>query len=416
MKFLRTKVPQFVTYSTVVLLTLQQHHLHAQDAVSHTGMAAEPAPTFEGGSVVEPADRTQNLPFRVSVNVRQGYDDNVFTTRTNRISSPYTTAGLNILYSMGTPRTSLSTTLNLSGSYYWDRPGESFDWNPSLGIALNHSVSPRFNLSFSSNISYRSEPDFGETLGTTRRSGNYFYTSNSLSGSYQWTPRFSTVTSYSFSGVLYDDSAIGDVDNQNQQTLSQSFRYLVLPTTTAVIDYRLQFNTFQTNDISSHSHFILGGIDHTFNPRLNFSARGGMEFREFDISSEVNSPYVTSNLSYSYGPFSSLNWWTRYGLQAPNVSGLRTETTFNTGLRWTHGFSPVFSVYMSGFFRHSNKEGFGDIQGWRENAFDLEAGVRYSLNQHIILDAGYHFTTVTSDVQEREYDRNRYHIGMSYNF
>lgn len=360
--------------------------------------------------------RFQGLPFRASVDVRQGYDDNVFTTRTNRVGSAYTSVNPMIQYSMGTPRTSLSMNLGMAVTYYWDRPGRDWDYTPSLSLNLNHRFSPRTTLDFDSLVTYRSEPDFGEVFGTDRRSGDYFFTRNSLSLSHEWTPIFSTVTGFDVTGIHYNDSSIGEVDDRFDYTIRQSFRFLVRPTTTLIAEYRAKFTEFQTNPISSLSHYVLGGIDQDFTPRLSFRGRAGAEFREFDSGGSKNSPYVSSLFSYAYGLFSSLEWSTRYGLEAPNVRNLRTRTSFRTGLRWTHGFTPVLSGYINGFYRYSDYDGAAGIPGFTENALDLGTGIRYSLSQHIVLEAGYNFTTISSQVEARDYDRNRYFLGMLYAF
>jgi ATP-binding cassette subfamily B protein len=67
-----------------------------------------------------------------------------------------------------------------------------------------------------------------------RRSGDYFYTSQDISLAYQWTERFSTLTRYALTSVLYDESGTGEFEDRIEQYIGQEFRYLVRPETTAL--------------------------------------------------------------------------------------------------------------------------------------------------------------------------------------
>src|SRR5437763_9855132 len=48
------------------------------------------------------------FPVRISVSLRQGYDDNVFTTHNDRVESWFTNAGIALSYDFGSPRTQIS--------------------------------------------------------------------------------------------------------------------------------------------------------------------------------------------------------------------------------------------------------------------------------------------------------------------
>jgi hypothetical protein len=54
--------------------------------------------------------------------------------------------------------------------------------------------------------------------------------------------------------------------------------------------------------------------------------------------------------------------------------------------------------------------------GFTENSFDGNLSVRYAITPLIGVQAGYHFTDITSDIQFREYSRNRVSAGISLTF
>jgi hypothetical protein len=227
------------------------------------------------------------LPFHVSVSLRAGYDDNVVNTAFDRQGSAFITANVGITYDLGTPRTQLSLASAFSYTKYSDAPQDfNNDYSPNLNLSLTHKFSPRLTLGVTSYVTYQQQPDVNnDFVGLNRRSGSFFYTTDKFSVAYLWAPRFSTATSYSLLALSYDDIGVGSFEDRTEHTFGNEFRFLVLPTTTLVAEYRFgivayNHSSFQTRD--SITHYILGGVDHSFGPRFNISGRAGIEMREYD--------------------------------------------------------------------------------------------------------------------------------------
>ncbi len=213
-------------------------------------------------------------PFHVSVAVREGYDDNVYTTDQQPVGSFFTNGNVVIDYKFGNARTRLDLEASGGATYYYNRPfGQEYDINSGLTLTVSHQATPRLGLAAATYLTYRSEPDFNTGIGINRRSGNYFYTNDKFSIAYQWAPRFSTVTSYTLGVINYEDSAISTYEDRLEHTFGNEFRYLLLPTTTLVGEYRFEIIDYDTAPNNSMSHFVLAGLDHSFNP--HFTARWG---------------------------------------------------------------------------------------------------------------------------------------------
>src|SRR5207302_5022880 len=180
-------------------------------------------------------------------------------------------------------------------------------------------------------------PDPSTTLGVNRVSGNFFYTTDKFSLAYQWAPRFSTATSYTLGLIDYENSVIGAYEDRFEHTFGNEFRFLTLPTTTLVGEYRYQIVDFDQSPRDSTSHFVLGGLDHSFNPRFNVSLRAGAEFREIENFGERTSPYGEATLRYAAGQRTSISWVNRYGLEEPDTAVNPSRTTFRTGLSISYG-------------------------------------------------------------------------------
>lgn len=364
------------------------------------------------------------LPFHVTATVRGGYDDNTLTTAVNRQSSYFTSADIGLSYDFGNSRTRLSLTSGVGVTYYFDRPGRDYDYNANLSLAVTHKATPRLTLSASALATYQAEPDFSLNIGTNRQSGNFFYTSDRVTAAYQWAPKFSTATSYTFAAVKYENSAIGFSEDRIENTFGNEFRFLLLPTTTAVAEVRFQIVSYEDIARDSTSEFLLAGVDHSFNPRFNISLRGGVEFRQIENSDDRTSPYFEGTLNYSLGRRTSVSWTNRYALEQPDVVGAATRETFRTGLQVKYGITPRLSSSLGFFYQHDENKGStqngllagGASDNFAEDSFSLSLGAAYQITRYLSVDAGYSWSEVYSEIALREYSRNRYYLGLSATF
>jgi hypothetical protein len=380
-----------------------------------------------------------SFPLKVSVSVRGGYDDNVFLTANDKQESLFTNAAIGLTYEFGGPRTRLSLNAGAGATYYFDRGDgfdnrdiDSFDVNLFVGFSIIHKATPRLTLAASLYASYQSQPDFAtfnaSTISISRQSQDFFFSTNRFSAAYAWAPRFSTVTSYTLAIVDYDDRIISLFQDRFEHTIGNEFRFLVAPTTTLVAEYRFGIVDYN-NDVQrdSTSHFLLGGVDHSFSPRLNASARAGVEFRDFeDDNNNIlrrgergnrTHPYFEGTVNYAVAQSTSLSWTNRYSLEQPDVPEAPSRSTFRTGLSVRHAFTPRIVAGANLAYQHDDYEGTSSIPGFTEDAFDISLSVRYALTRNLSLEAGYHHTQVISDeALFREFARNRYYIGATFSF
>jgi hypothetical protein len=263
--------------------------------------AEEPATTETTTTEVPGTGNFSRIPFRVSVGVRPGYDDNVYTSHTDRHGSGFLSSSLDLQYDFGDARTKLSLDAGGGYTWYFDRPGDrDYDVSAYLGLSLTHRATPRLTLSANVYAAYLTEPNFGFFAGANRRVGNYFYTLDKFSVAYLWAPRFSTTTSYTIGSIHYDDAAVGAFENRIEHTFAQEFKFLWLPTTSLVGEYRFGIVDYEDlNARDSTTHYLLAGVDHSFSARLNASLRAGAEFRSYEDERDRSAPYVEGTVNYS---------------------------------------------------------------------------------------------------------------------
>ena len=236
------------------------------------------------------------------------------------------------------------------------------DFHPNLNLAVTHKVSPRLTLSLAAYLTYQQEPDFTNNfIGVDRRSGNYFFTNDKLSAAYVWTPRFSTVTSFLFVAINYADAAVGGFQNRTENTFGNEFRFLLLPTTSIIAEYRFEFISYETPTFQSPdstTNYFLAGFDHSFSPRMNVSVRGGVSVRQTDGVDTVRlDPYGQASLNYTVGPHLTLAWTASYSLQEPDIVGSPARTSLQTSLTGIYKITPRITSNFSVFYEHDENDG-----------------------------------------------------------
>lgn len=407
-------------------------------AAPHTGESAE-----EGLFGIGKFSR---LPFHLSVSARGGYDDNVITSSHSGNASAFTNSNAELSYKAGDARTSLNLTANAGIVYYVDRslgptptpppfatPAPTlrdYDVNLSLGLTLSHKANARLTLGGVVYVTYQTEPDFSLNVGTNRRSGNYFYTSDKINADFQWKPRFSTSTTYRLFLVRYDESSFSAFLDRSEHIFGNQFLFLVWPQTTLVADLRLQIVSYdQTSPNLSRSdsttELLLGGIEHKFSPRFTISLRGGAEFRSYDRGGDRTEPYFESTLNYAIGQRTMVSWTSRYALEEPAVAGSQTLSTFRTGLQAKHNFTARIIGTIDAYYVHDDyaqgpaSTTFPPAPGapaFTEDTLDIALTVRFQINRTFAVEAGYGHTEVSSDLALRDYSRNRYFGGFNFSF
>ena len=375
-----------------------------------------------------------SFPFQVSVTVRGGYDDNVNLSSFDQEESFFTNVGLGLTYTFGSPRTQISLTSGASFTYYLDRTdgggdADDFDVNAYLGFAIVHKVTPRLTVGANLYATYQSQPDFQTfAAGNTnfsRQSQDFFFTINKFTLGYAWTPRFSTVSSYTLGYTNYDDEVISRFQDRFEHTFGNEFRFLVMPTTTAVAEYRYGVVDYtETSNRDSQSHFLLAGIDHSFSPRFNISTRGGVEFRDYDNIGLVGggdgnqtSPYGELTLNYALAQGTSISWTNRYSIEQSDVPELLSRQTYRTAVSVRHAITSRITAGLNIAYQNDDYDGNATVAAFTEDSFDISLGIRYAVTRNIALDAGYTHTEVVSDSRLfREYSRNRYYLGATFAF
>jgi hypothetical protein len=360
-------------------------------------------------------------PLQILATLSGGYDDNVSTAGNNKQSSAFTSGNVILDYTFGEPRLQLTLNGGAGGTYYFSNlSNQNYDIDLKGAFAITYKASPRLTLGSTVLVEYLTEPTFNYAGGLNSRNGNYLYTTDKLFLEYAWSNRFSTRTSYTFEAYNYDKESVATFSNRVSNLFGNEFRLQLVPTTHLVAEYRFEIVSYPDSSLNSTTHFALGGIDHTFNPRLTASLRGGAEFRSYENDGDRTGPYFEGNVTYALGRRTSVSWISRYGLEEPDLPGVQSRTTFRTGLQTKFNMTSRTSAAVDIFYVHDDyhplTSGLITTPAFSEDTFDAGLTLRYGITSLIGVQASYHYTDVSSEVAFREYSRNRVSAGVNVTF
>jgi opacity protein-like surface antigen len=367
--------------------------------------------------------------FRLSTSLTGGYDDNVNNTPTGS-PSWFTSPSAVFTYQFGNPRLAMDLIVGAGITYYFAHPGgRDYDPNVYLRLALVYKASERLTFDVRAFAAYQAQPDVTSALSANRRLGNFFRSEDIISAHYRWTPRFSTVTSYTFSALEYQNSA-ASADNRLENRLGEELRYLLFPTTTATARYGIGMTNYQTSGRNPINQTLTAGVEQTFGPHLTGTFRGGLQLR-----SEQTSPYLEAGLHYSFesrqsrsGTGTYIIWTNRYSIEESGTGAGSGRETFRSNLLLNYRVTARISANLNVSYQHGSRAqdadlGFtGGTGSGGENVFDVSPGVRYAITPSLAVNAGYRYTqldrgsTSTIASQLLSYTRNRYFAGLTFTF
>ncbi|MEP6672966.1 MAG: hypothetical protein ABJF10_27635, partial [Chthoniobacter sp.] len=194
--------------------------------------------------------------------------------------------------------------------YYWNRPGKKADYTGNLSLVYLRRLTGRAQFTTSLDMSYQSQPDFSQpNTPSSSNAGSYLTTNIKTDLSYRLTPRFSTVTSVSYSAVSYAEKTQNS-SNYATTTYGTELRYLFSPRLTVVGEARYSADMHANNSaLDTTTYFLLLGGDLTLSRRFTASLRLGDQVQSFQNQGNQvdqgggsgSSPYLEATLNYRLG-------------------------------------------------------------------------------------------------------------------
>ena len=429
------------------------------------------------GSVITPGEgRFAQPPIHISISLSQGYDDNVFSTPDNpappvqqyslalitkrkylndfinigqqgpiqqgqfilvsstqatplpltptqpKVGSMVTRANLLFETQAANPRTAYTFNIALGAMEYYDRPGDTLDYNGNIGFLFYHSLTPRMNFTATGGANSSSQANYGNLYGPTNQNpGQYITAHTKLDLTYQLTPRIATDFAYNLDTTLYQETA-GQINDLYNNTLGAEFRYMVSPRIKTVFNYRYSSITYPNavGSASTEQYYLLGA-DFDLSQRIHYTFRTGAQSKSYTQSQTqgLSSPYFESGLTYIYGKGSSLNWTTRYGFEeTPSRDSSQKTVSFRTGLNVNQVLTARISANLGlNFNRITTSSNVNqNLPSTDQDELSLGLGLNYVFNPHLSFNLSYTYNQLRATAQTSDYSRNQTFMGANYSF
>ena len=372
-------------------------------------------PSFDWLSPSEPGGRDN---FTISFGATVGYDNNVLFSASNVVGSATATASLGMQYVVGTPRFDLFGDLNLATTYFQNRPGGNEQNTFTLLGGSQYQFRPRTQMSLRTSTSYLAQPDPDVIGNTTTDNGSYFVTDTSFDLSYELRPRLSLVANYAFNAIRYDSEVINEQSGFVSQNFSGTANWLLTPRT--IILGQLRFNpiTYYAAGQGSDGYILLVGLTQTMSPRLEWTLRGGGEYRKIrnpddalGATTEYLGPFVEGELEYQYDRDSSILANLRYGTEPSGVGALVLRQSFRFGVFVDHRFGRRLSTQFGLNYQNDAFDFPGDT-GYSQAIPSGSLTLRYEFNPSIAGTLSGTFYMLRSDLPDADFNRNTVTMGL----
>ncbi len=413
-------------------------------------------------------------PWDVSLTVRGFYDDNYSLSPGGPTKRD--TFGIQVKPSVGVSfnadQTTFGARYTYDARYYADRKVNSMDSTHEFNVWLMHQFSERYSADVANTFTLTDMPqliDPTTPTTTTRSNGNNMHNDGNLNFHARLTQTLELVLGYRNEFYDYDNHGAVPVYflglipvgitsgplappftgptysgllDRIEHYISSELHWQFQPATAAVLGYQFEwadytgnepigifptttfpFSTFvYSKNLSSYSHFVYAGFNHSFRRDLTGTLRVGVQAIDYYNAPGGNStdlsPYVDLSMRYAYRSGSYAEVGFRHNRNATDgfsTSATSITTDQETSAVYgslTHAFTPKIIGNLSGSYQHSTFNG-GSNDGLSDDIFVFGTSLEYHFNRHLSMDVGYNYDKVDSKLGGRGYSRNQVFLGMT---
>ena len=354
---------------------------------------------------------SESSPLRYTAGVSFGYDDNVNPTSFGpEDSSSYVKGNLGANLVVRDEQTSWDMDATIGATNYFDDSVTNDTiYNGRLALNFNHRISDRTR--FVSRNFFNYGLDLGNFYGpiTSRDIQEYTYFSTDNAIGYRWTDRLGTYTGIVFSMIDYDGSG----RDLSSFGLYNQFRYTLNEQTTLTADARYTLSEYDTDDTDRVTTSV--GFEHRLTDVSSVGARVGAQF------GDRASAYGSFNYNHQVNTQLKARAFARYSQEDTDTVffGDRYEdkTSLRIGAAADYTLSPKVTLTLGGSYTMSDYQDATALADGDWDLFNIYVGATYRINDALSVRAtANHTTSDATVIPNRDYDRNRYELGVNYAF
>ncbi|HOW66670.1 MAG TPA: outer membrane beta-barrel protein [Candidatus Paceibacterota bacterium] len=371
----------------------------------------------------------------VSATLRGFYDDNYMTQPSGPAERDSFGVEVSPALTLNFPmdQTLISAGYIMGMRWYEDRDEDSADWTHQVSLLMNHAFSENYKLKVSESFVIGQEPGLMNAgaflVQKMRVPGNNIMNAAGIDFDAQLSRLFSLLVGYA--NNLYDYDPDGDDSysaylDRLEHMATVNLRYQALPNTIGILGY--QFGVLDyTSDYTiggidsdyrnSYSHYFYLGVDQTFTPELMGSIRLGGQFTDYNnLPSDADAddtdltPYADASITWAYNEGSNAQLGVKYSRIASDMASLDQSALSIYG-SINHAFTAKLRGSLLAQYQNSEFNE-GPMDSATDDYFLVGANLSYQISRYLATEVGYNFDSLDSDVDGREFDRNRVYLGI----
>jgi hypothetical protein len=356
----------------------------------------------------------------------------------------------------------------LSASYVYDlrwyEDRSTTDQSHQFNTQLKHTFSERYKMQVTDSFVIAQQPtviDPSVVSSPLRTAGSNIRNTGALDFTAELSPLFDLHAGYANTLYAYQQTE-GDVVvypgqlrnpsrsallDRIEQLATLDLRWKVQPETTGVFGYQYEHVDYTSPEgiiftpnagdptgsspssatafahvRNTDSHFVFVGADESFTSQINGSIRVGGEYVDYyNAHTDRLSPYVDASLTYQYMEGSYVQVGAKNVHNATDVVGYGLATGGKSPVLDAQSTAVYFSLQQQiasrvtgsvlGQYQNSRFNG-GDEAGLSDDFFILGVNFAYHFNPFVLVEAGYNWNKLNSDIPYRGYTRNMVYLGV----
>ena len=379
----------------------------------------------------------------VSAAVRGFYDDNYTTRPSGSLKADSFGVEISPSASLNLPMETSFFGLSYlySALYFEDRNKDNWDQSHDVRLTFDHRFTERYRINLRDQFVYSIEPTLLSQQGTVtaplRADAEGLHNRALLTFDAELTRQWSLRISYANEYYDYQDSGPGSYSallDRDEHSVRIDPRFIVAPDTTAFAGYEFGFRDYlstefiatgvQGTDRDVQSHTIYVGADHQFTSQLTVEGRAGAKYRNYtELNQDDVRPFVDIVGTYNYLPGSYVKLGIKYDNNATDVAFVGTDPndvtldqdTTTAYVSVNHRITALLTAGLLAQYQHSVYHG-GPTDGDSDDYVTLALNVAYKLHKNWSVEASYFLDNLWSDIDGREFNRNRVFAGARFTY
>ncbi len=411
--------------------------------IASAGLVAVGAAGLQAQNYGDLTPEQASKRWSVSAAVRGFYDDNYTTRPSGDLKRDSFGVEISPSAQINLPLETSFFSLSYiySALYFDDRDKEKWDQTHDVRLTFDHRFTERYRVNLRDQFVYSFEPTLLSQQGTVtaplRADAEGLHNHALLTFDAELTRLWALRLSYANDYYDYKDSGPGSYSallDRDEHSIRVDPRYILSPSTTLFAGYEFGYRDYLSTefiasgvrgtDRDTLSHTFYLGAEHQFTSQLTVEGRAGAKYRNYtELDQNDTKPYVDIVGTYNYLPGSYVKLGVKYDNNATDVALAGTspgdvtldQDTFTGYLSVNHRITALLTAGLLAQYQHSVYNG-GATDGDSDDYLTMALNVAYKLHKNWTVEASYFLDYLTSDINGRDFTRNRVFAGARFTY